>query len=371
MKYVDEFSNPDIAKRIIERIHGLAERLGNPVSLMEVCGTHTMSIARAGVKKLLPEKVNVLSGPGCPVCVCPDSYLSRAISYSKRKDFIVATFGDMIKVPVSGNSLERMKSEGSTILTVYSAIDALKIAQDNPDKNVVFLAVGFETTAPTVAATIKDARRSNAENFCVLTGHKLIPPALSALVNDPDLRVDGFICPGHVSTIIGRELYDFIARDYKLPCVIAGFEPLDVLQAIFMLLKQLVDEEPKVEIQYSRAVKPEGNKKALKLMHEIFEVCESEWRGLGKIADSGLRVREEFSSFDAGVRFPVEAGEVQEYPGCICGEILCGRKSPSDCSLFGTTCTPENPVGPCMVSSEGTCAAHFKYGNSNSTNSII
>ena len=361
MKYVDEYRNPDVAKKIIRQICDLSNRLDGEVRFMEVCGTHTMAIARTGVRKLIPEKINLLSGPGCPVCVTPDSYLCKTFHYSKMEDVVLTTFGDMMKVPVSGKSLEGMKSEGSSIFTVYSAIDALKIAESSPEKKVIFLAVGFETTAPTVAVAVKIAYEKKLENFFILTGHKLIPPALSSLVKDPELKINGFICPGHVSTIIGKKPYDFLAKDYKLPCVIAGFEPLDVIQAILLLLKQLVGEEAKVEIQYSRAVRSEGNRKAQGLMYEVFEVCESEWRGLGKIAESGLKLRSKFSEFDAEEQFPVEVKDEQEYTGCICGEILRGIKKPSECKLFKTKCTPENPVGPCMVSSEGTCAAYFKY----------
>lgn len=361
MKYFDEYQDPDLARRMIERICDLSSKIPGEIRLMEVCGTHTTAIGKTGVRKLIPEKVELLSGPGCPVCVTPNSYLCKAFHYSRTSDVIITTFGDMMRVPVSGNSLEKEKSDSGHITIVYSAADSLKIAEENPQKKIIFLAVGFETTAPTVAATIKIARKKKIKNFYILTGHKLIPPALSGLVNDPELQVNGFICPGHVSTIIGKEPYEFIACDYKLPCVIAGFETLDVIQAVFMLLLQLVEKKAKVEIQYRRAVRAEGNKKALKLMYEVFETCESEWRGLGKIPESGLKVRSEFSSFDAESRFPVEVSDVQEDAGCICGEVLRGIKKPSDCKLFKTRCTPENPVGACMVSSEGTCAAYFKY----------
>ena len=362
MKYLDEYQNPDIARKIIERIRELSGNISGEIRLMEVCGTHTMAIGKTGMRKLIPEKIDLLSGPGCPVCVTPNSYLSKAIHYSRTKDVIITTFGDMMRIPVSGNSLEREKGKGSSTSIVYSAADSLKIAEENPRKNVIFLAVGFETTAPTVAATIKIASEKKIRNFYILTGHKLIPPALRTLVKDPELEVNGFICPGHVSTIIGKEPYDFIAEDYKLPCVIAGFETLDVIQAVFMLLRQLVEGKAKVEIQYKRAVRVEGNKKALKLMHEVFEISESEWRGLGEIPASGLKLKSEFSSFDAESQFPVDVPDVQEDTDCICGEVLRGIKKPFDCKLFRTRCSPENPVGACMVSSEGTCAAYFKYG---------
>ena len=362
MKYLDEYKNPDIALKLISKICDLSEKLNGEVNLMEVCGTHTMAIGRTGIRKLIGNKINLLSGPGCPVCVSPDSYLSRAIAYSEMKDVIITTFGDMLRVPVSGSTLYEKRAEGSSVVAVYSPADALKVAEDNPGKKIIFLAVGFETTAPTIAATIKNACEKNVTNFFILSGHKLIPPALRILVKDTELKVNGFICPGHVSTIIGKEPYDFLAEDYNLPCVIGGFEPLDVIQTIFMLLRQLIAGEAKVEIQYSRAVKDEGNGKARDLMYEVFEVCDSEWRGLGNMTRSGLKLREKYLPFDAEVRFPVNTEEKQGNTDCICGEILRGIKKPLDCRLFGTMCTPENPVGPCMVSSEGTCAAYFRYG---------
>jgi hydrogenase expression/formation protein HypD len=340
----------------------MVENYPREIVLMEVCGTHTMSISRSGLRRLLPENIRLLSGPGCPVCVTPNYYLDKAIAYARKKDVLLTTFGDMIKVPGSSSSLEKEKGERANIFVVYSPLDALKIAQNNPEKKIIFLGVGFETTAPTLAATLQIARRKKIQNFLIFSGHKLIPPAMEALLKDQELHLDGFICPGHVSTIIGSKPYEFIARDYHIPCVIAGFEPLDVVQAIFMSVQEIVEKRPpQVQIQYSRLVKEEGNKKALELMEEVFETEKSNWRGLGDIPGSGLKIKENFFAFDAEVNLPVEAEKTRENKACICGAILRGVKTPLDCSLFKKECRPENPVGACMVSSEGTCAAYFKY----------
>jgi len=332
------------------------------MTIMEVCGTHTMNIARAGIKRLLAGKIRLLSGPGCPVCVTPNVFLDRAIALCKKDDVIITTFGDMMKVPGSRSSLYRERADGRAVQIVYSPLDSLEIAEKHPDKKIVFLGVGFETTSPTVAATIKAAHERALKNFYVLCGHKLVPPAMKALVTDPELNIDGFLCPGHVSTIIGSVPYEFIARDHGVPCVIAGFESLDILQGILMLAKQITGKtEICVEIQYTRSVMEQGNPKAMEILNDIFQVGDSSWRGLGEIPQSGLSIREIYSTFDALKSIPVELGESFEHPGCICGEILKGVKIPSECSLFRNVCNPENPVGPCMVSTEGTCAAYYKY----------
>ena len=362
MRYIQEYRDAELAQRLLTRIHELATSYDDEIVLMEVCGTHTMAIARTGLRKVLPENIRLLSGPGCPVCVTPNHYLDRAIAYSRLQDVIVATFGDMVKVPGSYYSLEKVRSQGANVVVVYSAMDALKLAQQVPDKKVVFLGIGFETTAPTVGVTIKLAYEQGVKNFFVYCGHKLIPPAMEVLIQDPDLRINGFICPGHVSTIIGSQPYEFIANKYGIPCVVAGFEPLDILQSIYMLVKQLVDNTPTVEIQYKRAVKPMGNQKALQLMREVFDVTDTEWRGLGVIPKSGLKLSDRFAELDAESSIPVEVPPPKEHPGCICGAILRGVKTPLDCKLFRTVCKPSNPIGPCMVSSEGTCAAYYKYG---------
>lgn len=359
MKYLDEFNDPEIGKKIIGLIKDM-----NPkeISLMEVCGTHTMAIFRHGLTNLLPEGLKLLSGPGCPVCVTPTQDIDAAIVLAKRSDIILTTFGDMMRVPGSNSSLEAAKAEGSDIRMVYSPLDALSIANENPLKKVIFLGVGFETTSPGIASTIHSAKVEGIDNFWVYSCHKLIPPAMKGLLEADEIRIDGFICPGHVSTIIGSSPYEFISKDLNIPCVISGFEPLDILQSIYMLLKQIKENNACVEIQYSRCVKPHGNEKALSMLYEVFEPVDSNWRGIGMIPDSGLKIRQEYSRFDASLHFEMPTYQVsEEKSGCICGNILRGVATPIDCPLFDGMCTPEQPVGPCMVSSEGTCAVYYKY----------
>lgn len=362
MNYLREFRDAEVVRGISELIHDLSSSLRERVTLMEVCGTHTMAIARFGLRSLMPPQVRLISGPGCPVCVTPNEYLDRAIALSRLPDVTVVTFGDMMRVPGSSSSLEREKARGADIRVVYSTLDALKLARDNPSRKVIFLGVGFETTAPTIAAAIKKACEEGLKNFYVLCAHKIIPPAMEVLVQAEDLDLNGFICPGHVSTIIGSNPYRPIAHRYGIPCVIAGFEPVDVVRSVEMLLRQIVEGRAEVEIEYNRVVRPEGNTKAQRLMEEVFDVCDSNWRGIGVIPSSGLKIREEFSELDAELAFDVEVEPTREHPGCICGEILRGVKTPTDCPLFGKACTPRTPVGACMVSSEGTCAAYYKYG---------
>jgi len=361
MKYLEEYRDANLAHKLLKSILHLVEDSHSKITLMEVCGTHTMNIARAGIRRLLKDRITLLSGPGCPVCVTPYPFLDQAIAYSRSKDVIIASFGDMIKVPGSSSSLEREKAKGAEIQIVYSPLDALKTARENPNRKIVFLGVGFETTAPAVAATIMIAREQKIQNFLVLCGHKLVPPAMKALVMDPDLRIDGFLCPGHVSAIIGSKPYEFIARDHGVPCVIAGFEPLDILQSLEMLVRQITDGTSRVEIQYSRVVKEEGNPRAMDTMLEVFEPVDSTWRGLGMIPQSGLRIRGVYGGLDASVQIPVHIEKSAEPPGCICGQILKGAKNPTQCPLYRKFCSPENPVGACMVSTEGTCAAYYKY----------
>jgi hydrogenase expression/formation protein HypD len=352
--------NDEVARRLITSIHEDASHLG-PVRLMEVCGTHTVAIRRSGIPSLLPGNLALLSGPGCPVCVTPNGIVDHAIALAGREDVILVTFGDMIRVPGSTSSLARARSLGADIRVVYSPLDALKIARGHEDKQVVFLGVGFETTAPTVAAAVQAA--DQVGNFSVLVAHKLVPPALDALCTHPDFAVDGLICPGHVSTIIGSEAYQAVARQYGVPCVIAGFEPVDVLLAVSMLLRQIRDRRHEVEVEYRCAVKPEGNQRALQLMNSVFVPTDSDWRGLGTIADSGLTLRQEFEERDAARRLEVEVEPLREHPGCQCGQVLVGSVQPAQCPMFGKGCTPSEPLGPCMVSSEGTCAAHFRFGS--------
>ncbi len=359
MRYVSEFRDSTVASKLVERINALSPVKAN---LMEVCGSHTMAIARSGIKGLLPEGVSLVSGPGCPVCVTPTRTVDEAVELARTEGVILTTFGDMIRVPGTSSSLQHEKAAGRDIRVVYSTLDALRIAEENPDRTVVFLAVGFETTSPSIACSVQLAEKKGLDNFLILPAHKVIPPAMEALVACDELKLDGFICPGHVSTIIGSRPYEFIARDHNIPCVITGFEPLDILQGVEMLLKQVRDRKAAVEIQYTRSVRPEGNELAQKRLYEVFEVGDSTWRGIGTIPSSGLDLREEYEKYDATRRFDIKVPESKDPPGCRCGDVLRGIMSPGQCGLFGKTCTPEHPVGPCMVSSEGSCAAAHEYG---------
>lgn len=358
----DEFH--DLAKTNIlaGKIKKIAKNIKKEITLMEVCGTHTVAIFRSGIKDILPPNIKLISGPGCPVCVTPNQYLDKAIALSGLKDVILATFGDMMRVPGSFSSLEKEKANGKDIRIVYSTLDALKIAQENRSKKVVFLGVGFETTAPTVASAIKQAKEKKIKNFFVLSSHKLIPPALRFLAQSKDLNVNGFICPGHVSTIIGTKPYEFLAQEFDIPCVVAGFEPLDLFQSLYILLSQLKNNHIGVFNQYSRAVKKRGNPTALSLIDDVFQREDSTWRGIGIIPESGLKIREGYQEFDIQENLKIQVKKSREPVGCICGLVIQGRKSPFDCHLFGNKCTPQSPIGPCMVSSEGSCQAYFKYG---------
>ncbi len=360
MKFIDEYRDKKLIKDIIKKIQSL--NLNIVPTLMEVCGTHTMAIFRNGIPQLLSGKVNLISGPGCPVCVSPNRYLDKAIALSKVPNTIVTTFGDMMRVPGSTSSLEKEKADGNDIRVVYSPLDAIKIAKENTNKNVIFLGVGFETTAPTIAMTILEAKKSKLKNFAVLTSLKTIPPAMEAIVNSKELNINGFICPGHVSVIIGAKAYNSIAKKYKLPCVVIGFEPLDIVQGVYMLLKQTKDSHSKVEIQYNRAVSYDGNTKAQEIIDEVFKSCDAEWRGIGSIKNSGLAIKNSYKDFDAE-NIKVDVEQTKEAKGCICGDVLKGIKKPTDCKLFKKTCNPLNPIGACMVSTEGTCAAYYKYSD--------
>lgn len=358
MKFVDEFRNPALAEKLLAHIWATSTR---PATLMEVCGTHTVALFRHGIPSLLPRHISLLSGPGCPVCVTAVADIDRALFLSRQPGTIIATFGDMLRVPGSCTSLLRQRSEGADVRIVYSAYDALQIARETPRQQVVFLGVGFETTAPTVAAVIKRAKAEGVGNFSVLSMHKVLPPALQALVSCDELRLSGFICPGHVSTVIGTAAYEKVARSFRIPCVVAGFEPLDLLQAIALLVEQIEQGRAEAEIQYLRAVSPQGNPKARALMEEVFTVKDSVWRGFGTLPLSGLGVAAAYKEFDSERRFQMPALEGREPAGCICGDVLRGIKKPIDCALFRKHCSPDNPVGACMVSSEGTCAAYHKY----------
>jgi len=358
LKYLSEYRDPALAKKLIEGIKKISHR---KVNFMEVCGTHTVAISRSGIRQIMPDNVTLLSGPGCPVCVTANSDLDKAMALA-RTGAIFTTFGDMLKVPGSYSSLGEEKADGVDIRVVYSTLDALQIAEDNPGRKVIFYAVGFETTAPTIAISLLEAKKKGIKNYSIYCVHKIVPPAMRALLNLGELGLDGFICPGHVSAIIGSNPYRFIADEYGVPCVVAGFEPLDILQTIYMLIEQVEKGEAKVEIQYTRGVAPEGNEIALDVMNKVFETGDADWRGIGVIPGSGLKVREEYSDFDAERLFDVDVPPTKpDPPGCSCGEILRGIKFSYDCKLFGKACTPEHPVGPCMVSSEGSCAAYFRY----------
>jgi len=350
--------------KVVEKIRELNGSIGRPLKFMEVCGTHTVAIFRHGIRDVIPKDISLLSGPGCPVCVTPIRDVDAAIAISKRGDSILSTFGDMMRVPGSNRqSLYHAQAEGANIRIVYSPMDALKLALENKDKNVVFFATGFETTSPSIAGTLSEAERVGAENFFIYSAHKIVPPALKALLDSPDLKIDGFILPGHVTTIIGTKPYEFIATDYKIPSVVTGFEAEDILQSIMMLLDQTASGRAEVEIQYTRVVKPEGNQKAMSLINTYFEPCDANWRGIGVIPGSGLKLRDVVKRFDVSRVFDLQIPEGQEPKGCQCGLVLRGIKIPTDCHLFGKACTPEHPVGACMVSTEGSCAAYYKYSS--------
>ena len=359
MKFIDEFRRSDLAKGLVSRIN---QRSKTNVRFMEFCGGHTVAIFKYGIRQLLPPTIEMVSGPGCPVCVTANSDIDKCIAFSQLPGVIVSTFGDMLKVPGSRSSLQQAKAEGADVRMVYSALDALVIARDNPDKSVVFLGIGFETTAPTIAASILQAQEQNFKNYYVFSMHKLTPPVVKAVLNAGEVKIGGIVCPGHVSVITGSQAWEFIARNYDIPCVVSGFEPLDILQCISMLVDQVESKCSKVEIAYSRGVCHEGNVEAQKLMQRVFQPSPAEWRGIGRVPGSGLKLNEKYERFDAERVFEINPGESFEPEGCICGKVLRGVSTPHDCVLFNSVCTPQSPVGPCMVSSEGTCAAYYLYG---------
>ena len=352
------FKDPKLARGLIETIHRLAPE---HATLMEVCGTHTVAIARNGIRDLMPEGLRLASGPGCPVCVTCNRDIDTVIALARIPNVTITTFGDMTRVPGSTSSLLAEQAAGRSVEIVYSPLDALAFAKAHPEREVVFVGVGFETTTPLVAMAIKRAKAMGLSNFTVFAAHKNMPGALELLVGDSTLELDALILPGHVSTIIGAEPYRFLAEKYGIPGVITGFEPVDVLQGIAMLVRQLHEGRAEIEIAYARGVMPEGNPVALAAIDEVFETCTATWRGLGDIPGSGYRIREEFADFDAVRRFEPDVEPTQDPKGCRCGDVLRARMAPNECPLFRTVCTPENPVGPCMVSSEGSCAAYYRY----------
>lgn len=352
------FKDPKLARGLIETIHRLAPE---HATLMEVCGTHTVAIARNGIRDLMPDGLRLASGPGCPVCVTCNRDIDTVIALARTPNVTITTFGDMTRVPGSTSSLLAEQAAGRSVEIVYSPLDALAFAKAHPEREVVFVGVGFETTTPLVAMAIKRAKAMGLSNFTVFAAHKNMPGALELLVGDPTLELDALILPGHVSTIIGAEPYRFLAEKYGIPGVITGFEPVDVLQGIAMLVRQLHEGRAEIEIAYARGVMPEGNPVALAAIDEVFETCTATWRGLGDIPGSGYRIRDEFANFDAVRRFEPDVEPTRDPKGCRCGDVLRARIAPNECPLFRTVCTPENPVGPCMVSSEGSCAAYYRY----------
>ncbi len=363
MKYVEEFRNPEKALALQKEIAKLSQQIDKHLKIMEVCGGHTHAIFKYGIEEILPNNIELIHGPGCPVCVMPKGRIDEAIALCQNPDIIFTTFGDTMRVPGSKISLLQAKAQGADIRMVYSPLDSLKIAKENPHKEIVFFGLGFETTAPSTAFTILQAAAENITNFSMFSNHVLVIPALQALLENPDLQLDGFVGPGHVSMVIGTEPYEFITQKYHKPIVISGFEPLDIFQSIWMLLKQIVENRCQVENQYNRLVETRGNQNALTAMNQVFTVREKfAWRGLGEIPNSGLKIRPEYAQFDAEVKFNLPNLTVPDHKACKCGDILKGVLKPWECKVFGTACTPENPIGACMVSSEGACAAYYKYG---------
>ena len=369
MKYVDEFRRHDLAQKLSRAIHNEVDR-GRQYNLMEFCGGHTHAIFRYGVQDLMPDNVRFVHGPGCPVCVLPVGRIDNAIGLAQQHDVILCTYGDLLRVPGSGRkSLLKVKAEGADVRMVYSTQDALKIARDNPGREVVFFAIGFETTTPPTAVAIRQAQAEGLKNFSVFCNHVLTPAAIQNILESPEVReigsvlIDGFFGPSHVSSVIGSQPYEFFAEEFQRPVVIAGFEPLDVMQSALMLIRQLNEGRHEVENEYTRVVSREGNRKAKALVAEVFELRRSfEWRGLGLVPYSALRIKSAYAGYDTEKRFEVPAIQASDVKGCECPSILRGVKKPTDCRLFGTVCTPENPMGSCMVSSEGACAAYWTYG---------
>jgi hydrogenase expression/formation protein HypD len=361
MKFIDEYRDPKLFEGVLAGVRKRAERLTRPIIIMEVCGSHTNAIGRFGIRGLLPENIRLISGPGCPVCVTAVRDVDAALFLAARPGVIFATFGDMLRVPgTARRSLEKQRADGADVRVIDSAMECLALARNNPDRRVVFMGIGFETTSPAAASVVRTAKKDGVLNLSVFSVHKVIPPAIDALLSDPDISVDGFMLPGHVSTILGTAAYSTVPRRGRAG-VITGFEPVDILEGILMILDQIITQDPKIEIQYGRAVKEQGNSAARKVLDEVFEPADSDWRGLGIIPGSGLVFRDQYRDFDTAAHFDVPAFESHDTSGCRCGDVLKGIISPPECPRFGTACVPRNPLGPCMVSAEGTCAAYYKY----------
>ena len=359
MRYIDEYRDPALARRMLQRVTRMSTR---PVQFMEFCGGHTHAILKYGLRRLLPETIRLRSGPGCPVCVTAAADLDRAIALAGVPNVILTTFGDMVRVPGSRSTLQDARAHGADVRIVYSPLDALAIAQNNPDRPVVFLGVGFETTAPGIAATVLQADAQGIENYYLHSLHKLTLPAMRAILQSDDVRLDGVIGPGHVSAITGSEMWRPLPTEYAMPCAVAGFEPLDILRAVSYLVEMAEGNAPDVRNAYGRGVSAEGNRVAMQTMFRVFAPAKAEWRGLGRLPASGLALRENYAHFDALRAFPVEIEPAIEPRGCRCGDVVRGVVEPTECPLFRTACTPSNPLGPCMVSAEGACAAYYRYG---------
>jgi len=358
VKYIDEYRDPEIARALVAKI---SKRVTKPWVLMEICGGQTHTIMRYGLDELLPPQLELVHGPGCPVCVTPLEMIDKAIALASRSDVILVSYGDMLRVPGSKSDLFRAKAAGGDVRVVYSPTEAVKIAQANPERNVVFFAVGFETTAPANGAAVWQAKELGLTNFSVLVSHVLVPPAIRLLLNQPANRVQGFIAPGHVCAVMGYKEYEELVEEFRVPIVVGGFEPLDLLEAVLMLVEQLEAGQAKLENQYVRSVARDGNTQAQTVMKTVFEVCDRKWRGIGPIAASGFRLRPELATYDAERVFGMEEGGAEESSECISALVLQGQKKPTDCTAFGTRCTPENPLGAPMVSAEGACAAYYRY----------
>ncbi|WP_099187150.1 hydrogenase formation protein HypD [Tepidibacter mesophilus] len=359
MRYIKEFRNPKLAKKML---YSISDKLERDISIMEVCGTHTMSILKNGIRDLLPRNINLISGPGCPVCVTAQSYIDTAIELCKRDDVIITTFGDMIKVPGTYSSLKIEKALGRDIRLVMSPLDCHEIAKQNPKKEVVFLGIGFETTAPIIALSIYKAKNENINNFSVLQSIKTMPNAIKKIVIDKQVNIDGFLCPGHVSAIVGVKPFEFLAKEYGLPAVIAGFEYCDIISAIYFLVEMINREKYEVKNIYNRIVKYEGNKKAVSIIDEVFTNSDSIWRGLGNIKNTGVELKEKYKIYDAKSKLNIKTVHNDIHKDCLCGQILKGIKKPTQCKLFSKVCNPSNPIGACMISQEGTCNAYYNYG---------
>ena len=357
MKYIDEYRNRSLVEKLVRLIRREAVR---DYTFMEVCGGHTAAIHRFGIHSMLPGNIRLISGPGCPVCVTGKEYIDRAVAYSRMYDVTITTFGDLIRIPGSHSSLEKEKASGADVQVVFSGLDALNVARKTAGRKVIFLGIGFETTAPGTAVTIKEAGKAALGNFFVFSAHKVMPPAMEMIIRD-GVTLNGFICPGHVAAVTGSSIFDFIPRKYGIGCAVSGFEPVDLLQSVYMLIRQVNSNKPQNQIQYSRAVTENGNINARRMMDEVFTEADDYWRGFGIIPFSGLKLRERFEKFDAEKTIPAKVVTKSDNKLCICGDILRGYKNPTDCSLFYDTCRPENPVGACMVSNEGSCNTYYKY----------